>query len=54
MVFPRLWLQIETLSFLVTFRELCGGNLGILLKIHEEVRLKIEKKNAKYVEQANR
>ena len=30
MVFPRLWLQIETLSFLVTFGELCGGNLGLL------------------------
>ena len=27
---PRLWFQIETLSFLVTFGELCGGNLGLL------------------------
>ena len=30
MVFLRLWFQIETLSFLVTFGELCGGNLGLL------------------------
>ena len=30
MVLPRLWFQIETLSLLVTFGELCGGNGGLL------------------------